>query len=888
MQHTNAYGKRFCARTILAFGTLFFSQGVFAYCSSQGNNTSYEWIDSVTVGSLTNPSGSNNGYLDATQQVIDLSAGSVPISLEPGFRSSSYTEQWRVWIDFNQDDTFQATEQVYSGSSSGSLNGSITIPNDALNGETRMRVSMRYGSAPSSCGSFTYGEVEDYTVNLNVVDTSSPTVVATVPANTATQVDVSSVVQITFSENIDPLTVNANTVLVGAQGVPVDGQVVTNGSVVTFTPNQPLQESTGYDVLVSGVADLAGNPLIQDEAWSFTTADPDTIAPTVELTSPQDGDNDVANNFVIQAKFSEAMDAATIDASTFTISDGFTNTAGTIQVFGDTAQFYLDEPLGYSTLYTATVSGDVADLNGNVMGQDYSWSFTSRAFQQNYCSSSASNYSFFWVESVRVGNFTASFQGTPSSGYRNSTSTVFNVSRFFNSLQLTPAYSGSQYPVYWRAFIDYNQDGVFANDEIAFDGNGTGVTNGNFSIPDSALGGHTRMRVSMKYGSAPLACEAFTYGQVVDFRVLIPEPVPDTTPPTVNSVSPIDGATDVSITSVITAQFSEELNLDTVIDPQNVVLSAGVSPVASNVTLDSTTNTVTLVPLSPLDPDTLHTVELSSSIEDVAGNAMVNPYSWSFTTAPEQADAYSLSGGVTANGNPLAGVNVTATGDTTFNATTNSNGEYTFVGMPAGIYAITASKVGYSFTPVSLSVELVDSDVSAVDFVGQPASTPLANGDFETGDFSGFTLFETENGDMSSGVINIDANNDGSLSRVGQFVVGVSGAANVGNPGGGGLYQNVVLQDGDLTVTMDVTASSGSNNGDGGLAEVFFDGQLMDSHNFGSVTAGVKEYETLSFTIPNVTAGVHEIRIQFTREYLKSSVSQLLDNIVLTGASIGN
>ena len=46
------------------------------------------------------------------------------------------------------------------------INGTFTIPTTAVIGTTRMRVSMKYNAIPTSCGSFTYGQVEDYTVNV--------------------------------------------------------------------------------------------------------------------------------------------------------------------------------------------------------------------------------------------------------------------------------------------------------------------------------------------------------------------------------------------------------------------------------------------------------------------------------------------------------------------------------------------------------------------------------------------------------------------------------------------------------------------------------------------------------------------------------------------------
>lgn len=139
------------------------------YCASSGNDTSYEWIKNVTVGSLNNSTSSNGGYADYTAQSVSLNAGSsYNVSLTPGFMYSSYSEAWRIWIDYNHDGDFtDSGEQVYSGTSSSTSSGSFTVPFGASSVTTRMRVSMRYRNAPPSCGSFDYGEVEDYTVSIN-------------------------------------------------------------------------------------------------------------------------------------------------------------------------------------------------------------------------------------------------------------------------------------------------------------------------------------------------------------------------------------------------------------------------------------------------------------------------------------------------------------------------------------------------------------------------------------------------------------------------------------------------------------------------------------------------------------------------------------------------
>lgn len=151
------------------------------YCASSGNNSSDEWIKKITVGSFSNNSGNNGGYGDFTGSTVALAAGSsVSISLEPGFSSglfgtNSYPEYWKVWIDYNKDGDFNdAGELAFDAgsTSSSTVNGTINVPSSAA-GSTRMRVSMKYNAAQSSCENFGYGEVEDYTVSFGSAITTS-------------------------------------------------------------------------------------------------------------------------------------------------------------------------------------------------------------------------------------------------------------------------------------------------------------------------------------------------------------------------------------------------------------------------------------------------------------------------------------------------------------------------------------------------------------------------------------------------------------------------------------------------------------------------------------------------------------------------------------------
>ena len=137
------------------------------YCSAKGQSQSFEWVESITVGSFTKSSGSNGGYADFTNETIELSYGSISITLVPGFANQSYSEFWKIWLDFNQDGIFSADEVLFEQSANTTITSKINIPPEALEGETRMRVIMRWGSSPGACGVFSYGEVEDYTVKLN-------------------------------------------------------------------------------------------------------------------------------------------------------------------------------------------------------------------------------------------------------------------------------------------------------------------------------------------------------------------------------------------------------------------------------------------------------------------------------------------------------------------------------------------------------------------------------------------------------------------------------------------------------------------------------------------------------------------------------------------------
>jgi len=98
-------------------------------------------------------------------------------------------------------------------------------------------------------------------------------------------------------------------------------------------------------------------------------------------------------------------------------------------------------------------------------------------------------------------------------------------------------------------------------------------------------------------------------------------------PPTVSSVSPLDGAIDVATYTTVTATFDMSMDESTI-----TIHTFLLDGVAGSVSYDSGTYTATFTPDAKLDSNTLYTVTLSTAITSIDGVALASAYSWSFTT----------------------------------------------------------------------------------------------------------------------------------------------------------------------------------------------------------------------------------------------------------------
>ena len=147
-----------------------------SYCTSTGGTNS-SVINNVTFNTINQSSASTAGYSDYTAVTTSVDLGSVHDLSVIVNTNGNYMSYVKAWIDWNRNGTFDSSEAYELGTITNNTNGipsfspfSITVPTNATIGNVRMRISANTDNVVSGyatpCQSFTYGEVEDYTINV--------------------------------------------------------------------------------------------------------------------------------------------------------------------------------------------------------------------------------------------------------------------------------------------------------------------------------------------------------------------------------------------------------------------------------------------------------------------------------------------------------------------------------------------------------------------------------------------------------------------------------------------------------------------------------------------------------------------------------------------------
>lgn len=153
------------------------------YCDSALYTTgcTFSPADEINDFTLSNLSHLGSGCSGGTFGYGDFTVSQPSINLIPGGNYTwtvtcpfSTNEYVSIWIDMNDNGSFgDANELIYQStvaSTTSNLTGSFTLSSSALLGNHRLRVRLTYGSTmalANSCTAYTYGEIHDYTCNIN-------------------------------------------------------------------------------------------------------------------------------------------------------------------------------------------------------------------------------------------------------------------------------------------------------------------------------------------------------------------------------------------------------------------------------------------------------------------------------------------------------------------------------------------------------------------------------------------------------------------------------------------------------------------------------------------------------------------------------------------------
>ena len=162
----------------------------------------------------------------------------------------------------------------------------------------------------------------------------------------------------------------------------------------------------------------------------------------------------------------------------------------------------------------------------------------------------------------------------------------------------------------------------------------SGVSRGPLTAPDSGTSGGNGV---FHYGtSSSFPGDSFEGGNYWVDVVFVTSVPPDTTAPTVASVTPPAGATKVSTASALTVTFSENMGATTIGTATIELRNSANVLVPATVTYSSGLRTATLHPSAPLNFSMTYAARVrsgSAGVRDVSGNALAADYTWSFTTA---------------------------------------------------------------------------------------------------------------------------------------------------------------------------------------------------------------------------------------------------------------
>ncbi len=436
---------------------------------------------------------------------------------------------------------------------------------------------------------------DDYQETVGVC----PIVISTDPTSSATGVSLNQIIEVTFNQKMNPLTINSGAfTLVNPAAskdtalkttATVEGTVTYNTAKNTmyFEPSENLLPNTTYKGTVfTTVKDLLGNAIQQNYVWSFTTGV--IVSPTVILTSPLPDVTGVALNSVITAKFSVPMNPLTITAANFMVKNGLLAVPGvvTYDELINTATFTPSTPLLSNTVYTSTITTGTKNTLGNPLLGNYTWNFTT-------------------INTTPPAVILTDPLNTATGIAMNKTITaIFNIPLDATTISNT-------------TFLVKNNLNVPVAGAVTYTG-----TTASFN-PTNPLDMNTVYTATLTTGVKSKDGFAMAANYVWSFTTS------NFIAPTVILTDPLDNATGVALNKTITATFSVPMDPLTITGTTFTVKN-GANAVAGTVSYNGTT--ATFNPNSSLLSNTVYTVTITTGAKNTNGFALANNKVWDFTT----------------------------------------------------------------------------------------------------------------------------------------------------------------------------------------------------------------------------------------------------------------
>ncbi len=540
-----------------------------------------------------------------------------------------------------------------------------------------------------------------------------PTVSATSPAKGSSGVPQSRRISATFDTVMAAATLNSSSFTASTPAGPLSGTVSYVGNTATLLLNSPTPANTVVTATVTVQAQSqGGTPLAANYVWTFTTGTGiDSVAPTVSSIDPAASATGVPLNQQITVVFSKPMLASTLDNSTFIIQGPGGPISGTVTLLNDTAIFKPATSLTSNTTYTCTVTTGVQDLSANALAANKVWTFTT---------GTSSNLTAPTVVSTAPA---ASATNVPIND---------NVSvTFSNPMDVTTLNSGT---LVLKTVIGTVVPTTisYANKIVVLNPTGQLLPNSVYTASIS-----TGVRNTSGVPLATATSWSFTTANSADL-----------TRPTVLSTNPADTANNVFLNQSVNATFSKAMlgsSLNTG--------SFSVAGVSGTVKYDTANNIATFTPSANLLPNTTYTATLGMGATDLAGNSLLTPKVWSFTTGIQTSQRI-ITLGAASNYAVLAGSTVTNAGPTILNGDLGVSPGTSVTGFPPGL----VNGAIHMGDAVAAAAK-VDLLAAQLDAAGRLGAVTLA------GDLSGLTLtpglYKNSSSVMlSAGSVTFDAQGD--------------------------------------------------------------------------------------------------------------------------------